>query len=51
MFFPQCYPHNKFHPNRIKNTEVQILEIFEIFFIFQEFQNFELDLGEIFYGG
>ena len=27
--FPNVTPHNKFHPNRMKNTEVQILEIRE----------------------
>ena len=27
LFFAHCYPHNEFHPNRMKNTEVQIFEI------------------------
>ena len=29
LFYAQCYPHNKFHSNRMKNAEIQILEIFD----------------------
>ncbi len=29
LFFAQCYPHDKFNPNRMKNAEVQIFESFD----------------------
>ena len=36
MFFALCYPHIKFQPNRMENTEVQIFEIFDPQFFFFE---------------
>ena len=41
LFFPHCYPRNKFHPNRMKNTEVQTFDILEKIF-FQKFAKTKL---------
>ena len=41
-FFAQCYPHNKFHPNRMKNAEVQIFEIFDYQIFFEKFAKAKL---------
>ena len=28
LFFAQCYPHIKFHPNRMNNTDFKVFKIF-----------------------